>query len=268
MILLRLAGGLGNQIFQLSAALLFAKKMEVKEISIDISGLDKYEAKHKNELVYFFNFNDIDVTYTRNKIIDFRIPKIFPLKFPKYPFVSDKNFQYALKHPNHKLIILDGYFQDCLSQEDYDDEIKILKEIFLPSKYEKDEEGCIIHIRGGDFVKLGWNVISPKEYYINSIEIMKNEYQRNKFKVVTDDKNYAKTILDELNIDYEFIGNSIYEDFYLIGSFRYRILSSSTFSMWASALGNNDDSIVISPSYWTPNNFRKIFVPNEKRISF
>lgn len=268
MIILRLAGGLGNQIFQISAALLIAKKLDLKKINIDCSGLSKYEAKHKNELDYFFNFNDIEVTYTRNKIIDFRIPKIFPLKFPKYPFISDKNFQYMLMYLNHKLIILDGYFQNCLSQEDFDDEIKIMKEFFLPSKYKKDDESCIIHIRGGDFVKLGWNVICPREYYVNAIKIMKDEHARDKFRVVTDDKNYAKTILDELDVDYEFIGNSIYDDFYLIGSFRYRILSSSTFSMWASALGNNENSIVISPSYWTPDNPREILLPNEKRVLF
>lgn len=268
MILVRLAGGLGNQIFQLSAALLFAKKIGLNKISIDLSGLTKYESKHKNELVYFFDFKDMKVNYVRNKIIDFRIPKILPLKLPFYPFISDKNFQISLRNPNKQFMILDGYFQDCLTQEDFDKEIKILKEFFLPTKYEQDDESCIIHIRGGDFVKLGWDVISPKEYYINAIKIMKNEYKKNKFKVVTDDKNYANTVLEQLDINYEFIGNSIYDDFYLIGKYKYRILSSSTFSMWASALANNENSVVISPEYWTPNNLRKIFLPNERRIKF
>ncbi|MCT7568954.1 alpha-1,2-fucosyltransferase [Aliarcobacter butzleri] len=268
MILVRLAGGLGNQIFQLSATLLLAKKVGLNKIHIDLSGLNNYEAKHKNELVYFFNFKNIEINYVRNKVINFRIPKIFPFKLPFYPFVSDNNFQVLLKNPNKQLMILDGYFQDCLTQEDFDIEIKMLKDILLPSKYDEDNEYCIIHIRGGDFVKLGWNIISPKEYYINAIKIMKEEYNKNKFKVVTDDKNYASIVLDELDINYEFIGNSIYDDFYLIGRYKYRIISSSTFSMWASALSNNENSVVISPKYWTPNNPRKILLPNEKRITF
>jgi len=184
LILVRLAGGLGNQIFQLSAALLFAKKIGLNKISIDLSGLAKYESKHKNELVYFFDFKDMEVNYVRNKIIDFRIPKILPLKLPFYPFISDKNFQISLKNPNKQFMILDGYFQDCLTQEDFDKEIKILKEFFLPTKYEQDDESCIIHIRGGDFVKLGWNVISPKEYYINAIKIMKDEYKKISLKLL------------------------------------------------------------------------------------
>lgn len=268
LILVRLAGGLGNQIFQLSAALLLAKKIGINKISIDLSGLQKYEAKHKNELVYFFDFKNIEINYVRNRIIDFRIPKILPFKLPFYPFISDKNFQWALKNPNKQLMILDGYFQDCLSQEDFNTQIKILKEVFLPSKYEENESSCIIHIRGGDFVKLGWNVISPKEYYINAIKIMIDEYKKNDFKIVTDDRKYAESILKEININYEFIGDSIYDDFYLIGKYKYRILSSSTFSMWASALSNNENSVVISPEYWTPNNPRKILLPNEKRIEF
>lgn len=263
-----MVGGLGNQIFQLSAALLLAKRLGLEKILIDISGLNKYEIKHKNELVYFFDFKNIEVQYIRNKILDFRIPKIFPLKFPFYPFINDKNFQWGMKYPNKQLIILDGYFQDCLLQEDFNSEIKILKEIFIPSKYDENEEYCVIHIRGGDFVKLGWNIVSPKEYYIKAIDIMKSEYQRDKFHIVTDDTNYAKTILDELNIDYKFIGNNIYDDFYLIGRYQYRILSSSTFALWASALANNENSVVISPEYWTPNNLRKIFLPNERRILF
>lgn len=92
MILVRLVGGLGNQIFQLSAALLLAKRLGLEKILIDISGLNKYEIKHKNELVYFFDFKNIEVQYIRNKILDFRIPKIFPLKFPFYPFINDKIF--------------------------------------------------------------------------------------------------------------------------------------------------------------------------------
>ena len=89
-----------------------------------------------------------------------------------------------------------------------------------------------------------------------------------KFKIVTDDRIYAESILRKLNINYEFIGNSIYEDFYLIGKYKYRIISSSTFSIWASSLANNENSIVISPIYWTPDNLRKILLPNERRIKF
>jgi hypothetical protein len=263
MIIVRLAGGLGNQIFQLGAALLLAEKSNIKHIVIDDYALHNYEAKRKNELLNFFDFNknDIEIKFRYNFITKLRLPKFIVNKY----FISDKNFKIVISNPSSRFMLLDGYFQECLTQKDFNIELKLLKRIFIQNNF-KEKDGCIIHIRGGDFVKLGWNSVTSKEYYKNAIQMMKNNYNQNNFYIVSDDKDYSETILKDLNIKYEFIGNSMYEDFYIIGNFKYRILSSSTFSIWASALGNNDNSIVIAPKEWIPNHKRKIYLPNEIRI--
>ena len=269
MILIRLAGGLGNQIFQMGAGLLLAQKIGMRKLVMDDSSLGHYDVKRENELLNFFDFSrlDFDVEFKNLSIVKLRIPKVLPLNIAKFPFVSDKNFQTIFENPNKSFMLLDGYFQKCLTQDNFDEETSLLKNILKPHILEINDN-CVIHIRGGDFVKLGWNSITPKEYYVKAIETMKNDYQQNKFYIVTDDREYSKTILDELVVDYEFIGNSMYEDFRLIGSFKYRILSSSTFALWASALGDNENSIVIAPKYWTPNHERNILLPNEVRIEF
>jgi len=269
MIVSRLAGGLGNQIFQFAAVLILAKKNGINKIQIDDSALGNYDAKRENELLRFFNLNKLDIQIvSKNSIITkLRLPKLLSLSLEKYALVSDNNFQSILSNPNKNFMLVDGYFQESITQEDFDKEIELLKNMFVQSSFIK-QNGCVIHIRGGDFVKLGWNSITPKEYYIKAIETMKNEYNQNKFYIVTDDREYSKIILDELNLDYEFIGNSMYEDFKLIGSFKYRILSASTFALWASVLGDNENSKVIAPKYWTPNLERKIYLPNEIRIEF
>lgn len=269
MIYVRLAGGLGNQIFQLIAGILLSQKNSINKIILDDSALNKYDIKRDNELLKFFDLNklNIQIVFKNNIITKLRLPKLLSLSLGKYSLVSDKNFQNIIKSPNKSFLLLDGYFQECLTQENFDDEIKLLKEIFITKKISK-KEVCVIHIRGGDFVRLGWNSITPKEYYIKAIETMKNEYKQNKFYVVTDDREYSKSILKELNINFEFIGNSMYEDFRLIGNFKYRILSSSTFALWASALGDNENSIVIAPKYWIPKHERKIYLPNEIRVEF
>ena len=264
---IRLCGGLGNQIFQLGAGLLLNKNTLVEKIILDDSALGKYKTKRKNELLNFFNLTKLDlkVEFKSSISAKFRIPKLFPLNVSRFPFVSDKNFKTMSLYPNKRFLLLDGYFQECLTQENFDEEIKLLQNIFIPNKIEK-KDGCVMHIRGGDFVKLGWNNITPREYYVKAIETMKNEYQQNKFYIVTDDRGYSKSILNELDIDFEFIGNSMYEDFRLIGGFRYRILSSSTFALWASALGDNEKSIIIAPEYWTPECERNVLLPNEVRV--
>ncbi len=269
MILLRLAGGLGNQIFQLGAALLLTKKIGLRKIVIDDSSLKSYKTKRQNELLNFFDFSKLDLEFQFKKVFltKLRIPRLLTLKIPGYPFVSDKNFQNALKSPNHFFIFLDGYFQSCLTQENFDEEVKIIKSILLPYKIQV-KDGCVIHIRGSDFTEIGWNKVTPKEYYVKAIEIMKSEYRQKKFYIITDDKVYAKSILNNIDFDYQFIGNNIIDDFRLIGSFKYRIISSSTFALWASALGKNEKSIVIAPAYWSPKSERKIYLPNEKRIIY
>lgn len=267
MIFLRLAGGLGNQIFQLGAGLLFSEKVNCRKMLIDASALGNYDAKRENELLKFFDFSrsDINIEFNHKCFTKFRIPKILPFIFNNYPFVSDKNFQKVLKNPNKSFILLDGYFQECLTQENFNEEIAILKNIFMQKEIGK-YDGCVIHIRGGDFVKLGWNSITPKEYYINAMKKMVKDYNIEKFYIVTDDKKYASSILNDLDFSYEFIGSSMQDDFYLIGNFKYRILSSSTFALWASALGDNENSVVIAPEFWTPNVKRKILLPHEIRI--
>ena len=267
MLIIRLVGGLGNQIFQLTAGCLYAKKINCKKIILDDRALNNYDAKRKNELLNFFDLSkfDFEVKIESMLITKLRIPKLFPLKFSNYPFVSDKNFQKTLKKPNKSFMVLDGYFQESLTQENFNEEIQILKNIFIPNKLE-NKDGCVVHVRGGDFVKLGWNSITPKEYYIKAIETMQLKYNQTKFYIVTDDRIYSKSVLDNINIDYKFIGNSMYEDFHLLGSFKYRILSASTFALWASALGVNDGGgVVIAPNEFTSGIKRDFLLPNERQ---
>ncbi len=265
MIITRLAGGLGNQIFQLGASLLLRNKFQNNTIVIDDTHLSSYDVKRENELIHFFSLDNIN--FKKSFLIKFRFPIKLSVKSKYCPFIGDKNFQYIKNNFMLNNYILDGYFQESITQDDFDQEIMILKGM-LNYQLQLNENGCVIHIRGGDFVKLGWNCITPKEYYIKAIETMRTEYHQDKFYIVTDDRAYSKSLLDKLDINYEFIGSSMYDDFKLIGSFRYRILSSSTFSLWASALADNVNSVVIAPKYWIPNRERQIFLPNERRITF
>jgi len=268
MIVIRLAGGLGNQIFQLGVGLLFAKRSRIKKIIIDNSSLKSYKTKRECELLKFFDFSKLcmDIELKNLLITKLRLPKFFPIKMSKYPFVGDKNFTIVMKNPNKKNLFLDGYFQHVISQDEFDEILNILRIIFIKKSVDSEITGCAVHIRGSDFVKLGWNSVTPKAYYKKAINLMSHRYKQNKFYIFTDDKGYSKNTLEDLNILYEFSRGTIYEDFYSLGSFKYRILSSSTFALWASALGDNVDSVVIAPKYWIPNKVRKILLPKEIRI--
>jgi len=262
MMILRLAGGLGNQITQLGAALLLANKVECKTIIVDDSGLASYAAKHVNQIINYFDFttSGVNVIYKRLLITKSRLPRLLPFNFVNYPLISDKNFQTALKGTN-KHFWLDDYFGSCLTQKDLNEEVKILKSVFVQKKL-STKEGCIVHIRGGDYVEFGGGEVSSPEFYRSAISKMKKDYKVEKFYVVTDDKKYTNSILK--GVDFSFVGGSMEEDFYLIGQFKFRILSSSSFASWASALGVNDnDGAVIIPKEWMPGIKRSLRLPNE-----
>jgi len=119
-IVVRMAGGLGNQIFQLGAALLLARTSGDYKIILDDSALRNYGVARENEILKFFDFDrlNIDIRFGNSFIANFRIPKLIPIKKQKYPFVSDANFQYVIQKPNRYFTILDGDFHEKTTLQD------------------------------------------------------------------------------------------------------------------------------------------------------
>lgn len=119
---------------------------------------------------------------------------------------------------------------------------------------------CIIHVRGGDYL----STVSalPRSYYLNAIAQMKLLHGELDFYAVTDDLNYCKYLLPKVKIigstpklsSDPFMashhrGGTILDDFAIINSAEYLIISSSTFSFWAAYL-NKSIKEVIAPKYW------------------
>ena len=127
------------------------------------------------------------------------------------------------------------------------------------------ENVCVVHIRGGDFRGVS-DTILPKSYFINSMEKIKLVNEKIEFVIVTDDVQYAKSILpgvkiigsSELNTEDSFkashhLGGPIEHDYSIINKARYLILSNSSFSWWA-AYTNVDLQFLIAPKYWAKHN--------------
>lgn len=264
MIYVRLSGGLGNQIFILGAALVLSKKSNINKIIIDSSGLESYNVKRKNELNSFFNLKEYNISFDSKYFLKFRFPKIFSPKINYFPLLSDNNYTHLIERPNNIFNILDGYFQKNITQDVFDLELSLLKDALTLRQF-NNNEGCVIHIRGGDFLNLGWDSVASREYYQSSINFFINNYGVKNFYLITEDISYAKKLL--IDIDYEDISKGdLLSDFDLISSFKYRILSASTFSFWASALSSRLDQVVIAPKYWTPGVTRQILLPGEVKL--
>ena len=268
-IIVRLAGGLGNQIFQFGAALLLTSKGCYRSIVLDDYALSSYKVNRNFELSRFMDFSksDAQIILQRRLLTKLRIPKLLTFKSPLTPFISDSNFRFIVDCNNKsRYRLLDGYFQN-LRQKDFEDIVALLKPLSCDRLIESkkiNSEVCAVHIRGGDFIELGWDESASQQYYMDSMSIMCDRYKVKSFLVVTDDKSYAENLVLPTKFNIEIISNNIDEDFWTIASYSKRILSASTFALWSSALGRNDaDGVVITPDDLISGVKRTFLLQNE-----
>jgi hypothetical protein len=156
---------------------------------------------------------------------------------------------------------IDGNMQSIDYIKDHKDVIKTwfeIKEGFNVD--ELDDDTCIIHIRGGDFMRS--SAVLGSEYYQRGVKYMLEQNSNMKFAIVTDDVNYANRLLPEIpiiggsatnthdkNKAGHHIGGPIWMDWLILNKCKNAIISASSFSFWPIWL-NSDIINVIAPMYW------------------
>lgn len=156
---------------------------------------------------------------------------------------------------------IDGNMQSLKYIKDHRDLIKSwihIKPDFQINQYSSDNI-CIIHIRGGDFK--GSSSILDSDYYNKAIENMMKINTNMVFYIITDDVNFANSILpniqiiggsstntQDINKASHHNGGPVWIDWSILYNCKNAILSASSFSFWPVWL--NDDVNVIAPMYW------------------
>ena len=265
MIIIKLNGGLGNQLFQYS----LGKKLSIK--NKDVFKLDLSDFTVDNPRSYslgYFNIienfaSDEDINKIKKSGVWKLVDKLKPyckrsaIKYKGYDF--DQNI---LKLSGD--FYLDGYWQ---SEKYFQDIEKIIKEEItlkesLPSKYTelidkiKNSDSVSVHIRRGDYLSGKISKIyatCPIEYYYKAIEKITEHCPNPHFFIFSDDINWVK---QNFNIPYPKIfvsgDNEIknYEELILMSLCKHNIIANSSFSWWGAWLNKNADKIVISPDKW------------------
>lgn len=261
-----LMGGLGNQIFQIFATI-------------------SYSIRTRNE----FKFLDLkiltDGTNTPRKTYwDSFFHNLRPFLTDELPtdmiIIKEPFFQYndiPLRYMLNRNTMICGYYQSYkYFQDNYDlicrvigleqSKINLLKKLnYINSNnlFDNKLNNLIsIHFRIGDY-KIIQDVhpIMTKEYYINSLEHIKNKNPETKFKILyfcedvdIDDVLVKIKYLKEKFVDYEFIRgeNSLddWEQMLLMSSCHHNIIANSSFSWWAAYFNKWSDKIICYPSIW------------------
>jgi hypothetical protein len=265
MIVINLFGGLGNQLFQLTAGFVLSK-ITNKKMYINESLASYFRFSHEK-----INLSDIfvlDLKKTnQNSYIKILIKKlilIFPIItiFQKF-LVNEVNYSKILKKKFSKIEML-GYWQDFIYFNIYKNEIIKLFKFKKLNVNEKlldkilKTNSASIHIRRGDFVSKK-NKVSyalPTSYYMKSIRKLSALETNIIFFIFTDDKAWVRNNflkhLKKLNYSVVMTEKN-YQDFFLMSKCKHNIISNSTFSWWAAFLNKNIYKKVFYPRIWFKN---------------
>jgi hypothetical protein len=280
MIIVKLIGGLGNQMFQYATARRLAEKHSTI-LKLDISGFEQYKL-HRYSLhcfhiwEYLATYNEIKDICKENNLFR-KVGKKILSKFNFFAYhnqniLTEKFFHFdsqILDAPNN--VLLDGYWQS----EKYFADIKdILRREFVV-KYQQDSlsakfaeqiqsaESVSLHVRRTDYVNNSLtNQIHGtcnQEYYTQAVQYIGNRTSNPHFFIFSDEPEWAR---HNLNLDYPITivdcndASHNYEDLRLMSLCKHNIIANSSFSWWGAWLNQTHHRIVIAPKYWFNNSSR------------
>jgi hypothetical protein len=265
MIIVRITGGLGNQMFQYA----YAKSLEQKgyEVKIDTSAFETYKLHGGYQLDKY----DIDLEistkqenkkYYSNSLLS-KVLRRMGVETSKAirekSLLFDENFL-NIEDNNY----IEGYFQS----EKYFENMRdvLLKQFTIKEellKYTKEIEkkiqnslnSCSLHIRRGDFVNsdnINIHGSCDLEYYKRAIDHLEEKIDSIGYFVFSDDISWCK---ENLNLSNAIFVDSKekripHEDMYLMSLCSHNIIANSSFSWWGAWLNQNEEKIVIAPKRW------------------
>ncbi len=270
MIVTKLIGGLGNQMFQYAAGKALAAKRNVP-LKVDTFDLNKNPngAYTKRNLeLSIFNLNleianqqDIEA-FNKNKFQNFLIQK---LNLPSNKLVAnERGSAYNKGFSNFPArTYLNGFWQSELYFKDISNILLkafTIKEEFIKNTFthldELKQNSVSMHIRRGDYVNLksanDFHGICSLDYYQAAIDLLKSKIGESKIYVFSDDIDWCKK-----NFTSEYFifldTKSAAEDLFLMSKCKHNIIANSSFSWWGAWLNQNPQKIVIAPKYWFTN---------------
>lgn len=268
MIIIKIIGGLGNQMFQYS----FYKSLQSKGINVyaDLSDFEDYPLHNGYELKRIFN---LSVKTPNNFILNLfkpnqrnwifrKLKRILNLKKTyrieenelrfDASFLSNSNHYYAGYWQN------EGYFQKIAGQIRQNfkfPEIEGIENHAVMLQI-KETESVALHVRRGDYLKdpLLGNICNL-EYYEQAILNINSKIKDAQFFVFSDDIAWCRQNLKLKNATYIDWNKGInsYIDMQLMSNCKHNIIANSSFSWWGAWLNNNNDKMIIAPKKWVNN---------------
>ncbi len=277
-IILKIEGGLGNQLFQFAAGYYIAAKlkthMEVDQYSIPLS------TKH-GERSYGFGEFDFESTINSKEI---RILKALPSDYniklaTRFQVIKKLLLKVRMKTSNLEQlpifiegpeleeffritspVKLHGNFQSwkivqSARELGFPDQLflkRIPRWITLKARKIDFENSILLHIRCGEDALANLAYSQPKtEYYLSALKYLRRNNSNLKVYILTDNLNFARREYTELFqpdseiLELDYVAAPA-EKMYLMSLFENIICANSTFCQWAAwSIGNRGGKVIV-----------------------
>ena len=273
MIIVKLVGGLGNQMFQYAVGRCLTYSLNT-ELKMDISQYRHFTFREYHLSAFNISENiasDSDLMKVRRPLgwnmkhtvhaLRSRIEQIATVSY-----IKERHFHFdpeilAL----HDNVYIDGNWQ---SEKYFKDIEWIIREDFtlsgesdyLNKKMAEKISNCeavSLHVRRGDYISnpvtTAYHGICSEEYYNMAICKLERIVKNPHFFIFSDDPKWAK---ENLNTRYpttvlDFNGpEKDFEDMRLMSLCKHHIIANNSFSWWGAWLNQKPDKIVIAPKNW------------------
>ncbi len=282
--IIKLWGGLGNQMFQY--ALGFALSKCGNKVLFDVSWLDnnrEYVGENRIDEVFLVSLNYASDELIKKYVVAgndvlSRLGRKLGMVKNKYYYEEDsirgKYQSFILEDPDD--LYLEGYWQaekyfkdqkiELLKAFTFRKEVNVESMPYL-SRVLLDKSAVSVHVRLGDYEKtqnsVSFGRICTEQYYEAAFKYIESKILEPHYYLFSDEPEKAKKIMK--NRDYCVIDcnnpQTGWNDMLIMSSCRHNIIANSTFSWWAAYINKKTDKIVILPAKWTNDReFNDIYV--------
>lgn len=271
MVIVKLMGGMGNQMFQYA----FGRSLSLKKgvtLKLDLNFLlDRTPKKN-------FVFRDYDLTifncnpqilieedkksFFGNFIMGNKyMNKFLPVKNRK--FYTERHFEYDTNVDKfNEDIYLEGYWQSYKYFSEFESTIR--KDFYFKNKFNEEEEvinqnilstnSVCINVRRADFLNNSFHGVCDEKYFYQGLNYINNSESELNVFVFSDDIEWCKNNLNfafpTTFVDHKYAGEKFQSYLQLMTNCKHFIIPNSSFGWWAAWLADSSKKIVVAPEKW------------------
>ena len=260
MIITKLMGGLGNQMFQYAMAKNYSLLHGIP-LRIDTSYLEKRD--RGTGFVYRdYELDLLSVDDPRWQSSD----NCTTIREPHFHY-SNQPYQRAEQiltaNPGEN-IMFEGYWQ---TPKYFNKTVNLINDLFSHSDKVQDKSGIFeeivnsitttesvaIHVRRTDFLNTNFHGVVGIDYIEHAVETIKKQVKSPAFFIFSDDLDWCKSnikIKNSVFVEIMFAGARAQYYIQLMQLCKHQIICNSTYSWWAAWLNNNPEKNIIAPKRW------------------